>query len=91
MKGGYINIDCTGLDLILGSTEQTIDGIYARVKAAHKLNKPMFAVNCVWDDKGLVSPIQVFAIDFTDYFICTSSTFQITITKTDKITITSLV
>ena len=32
MNGGYIMIDCTGLDLTKGSTEQTITGLYSKVK-----------------------------------------------------------
>ena len=41
MKGGYTMIDCTGLDLTKGSTEQTITGLYAKALKAHKLNKPV--------------------------------------------------
>lgn len=91
MKGGYTLIDCTGLDLIKGSTEQTIPGIYAKVKAAYKGGKMIIVQNCVWDDKGLVTPINAFAIDFGTYFICTASTLQIIVTNQDKITINNLV
>ena len=91
MKGGYINIDCSGLDLIKGSEEQTISGLYERVKSAYKANKPIFAYNAIWGDKGLVTPIQVFVIDFGTYFICTSSTLQIIITNQDKVTINNMV
>lgn len=91
MKGGYINIDCSGLDLIKGSEEQTISGLYERVKSAYKANKPILAYNAIWDDKGLVTPIQVFVIDFGTYFICTSSTLQIIITNQDKVTINNMV
>ena len=91
MKGGYINIDCSGLDLIKGSEEQTISGLYERVKSAYKANKPIFAYNAIWDDKGLVTPIQVFVIDFGTYFICTSSTLQIIVTNQDKVTINNMV
>lgn len=91
MKGGYILIDCKGLDLIKGSTEQTISGLYAKVKAAYNSGKMMIAENCIWDDKGAVTPIQVFAIDFGTYFICTAATFQIIVTNADKVTIVNMV
>lgn len=91
MKGGYTLIDCTGLDLTKGSTQQTISGIYAKVKAAYKGGKMIIAENCNWGTDGFVTPINVFAIDFGTYFICTASTLQITVTNQDKITITNMV
>ena len=90
-KGGYKMIDCTGLDLIKGLTPQTITGLYAKVHEAIEQNKPIYAYNCVWDDKGLVTPIQVFAIQFDGYIICTASTFQIIVTTSDVVTIVNLV
>ena len=87
MNGGYVMIDCTGLDLTKGSTPQSISGIYNKTKEAIKSNKPMYAYNCVWDDK-FVSPIQCFGIIFDDNdIIVTSSVFQIVITTSDSITI----
>lgn len=91
MKGGYINIDCSGLDLTKGSTEQTITGLYQTVKSAFKANKPIFAYNAIWGAKGIVSPIQVFVFDFGTYFVCTTSTLQINVTNQDKVTITNLI
>ena len=91
MNGGYIMVDCTGLDLIKGSTPQTIAGLYNLVKSAMGCNKPIFAVNCVWDDKGLVTPIQCFCIDFGDYgIIATASTLQIHIAPNNVVTIVNL-
>lgn len=91
MKGGYINIDCSGLDLTKGSTEQTLSGLYNTVKSAFQANKPIFAYNANWGENGIVSPIQVFVIDFGTQFICTSSTLQIIVTNQDKVTINNLV
>ena len=91
MKGGYINIDCSGLDLTKGSTVQTISGLYQTVKNAFKANKPIFAYNANWGENGIVSPIQVFVIDFGTQFICTSSTLQVIVTNKDKITINNLI
>lgn len=91
MKGGYINIDCSGLDLTKGTTEQTIIGLYQTVKSAFKANKPIFAYNANWGANGIVSPIQVFIVDFDTKFVCTTSTLQINVTNQDKVTITNLV
>lgn len=89
MRGGYVMIDCTGLDLIKGSTAQTINGLYAAVKSAMVVNKPIVAVNCNWDGKP-VTPIYVMAIDFTTAIICTASTLQVQITPEDVVTIVNL-
>ena len=44
MNGGYVLIDCKGLDLnVLG----TVDGLYAKVKAAVKAEKPIVLCNVV--------------------------------------------
>lgn len=91
MNGGYVMIDCTGLDLTKGSTEQTISGIYSRVRECMKAGKPIFANNCVWGNDGVVTPIAVMAIQFPGYVIVTSSTLQIVITSSDTITIVNLV
>lgn len=91
MKGGYTMIDCTGLDLTKGSTEQTITGLYAKCLEAHKLNKPVYAYNCNWGTDGTVSPIQIMIIVFDGYVIGTASTLQIIVTDEDVVTIVNLV
>lgn len=91
MKGGYINIDCSGLDLTKGATEQTITGLYQTVKSAFKANKPIFAYNAIWGTNGIVSPIQIFVVDMGVKFVCTTSTLQINVTNQDKVTITNLI
>lgn len=90
MNGGYVMIDCTGLDLIKGQTPQTIPGMFNLVKNAMKTNKPLYCVNANWDN-SYCSPIQVFAIEFDGYIIVTASTLQVNITEEDVITITSMV
>lgn len=91
MKGGYINIDCSGLDLTKGATEQTITGLYQTVKNAFKADKPIFVYNANWGANGIVSPIQVFVVDFGTKFVFTTSTLQINVTNQDKVTITNLI
>ncbi len=60
MNGGYIMIDCSGLDLSKGSTEQTINGIYKKVADSMAKNKPLYCVNAVWGDYGKNYPYQLF-------------------------------
>ena len=91
MNGGYVMIDCTGLDLTKGSTEQTINGIYGKTQACMETGKPIYANNCVWGTDGIVTPIAVIAIQFPGYIIVTASTLQIIITSSDVITINNLV
>ena len=92
MNGGYVLIDCKGMDLTKGSTEQTISGIFARVKEAEKTGKPIYAVNCVWGTNGGVSPIIVMTMDASETLvICTASTLQIYVNSTDVVTIVSMV
>lgn len=91
MNGGYVMIDCAGLDLTKGSTEQTISGIYASTQNCMESGKPIFANNCVWGTDGIVTPIAVMAIQFPGYIIVTASTLQIVIGDNDVITIVNLV
>lgn len=44
MNGGYVMIDCTGVDL---SDLGTVDGLYSRVKSAVKAQKPIVLCNIV--------------------------------------------
>lgn len=88
-NGGYVMVDCTGLDLIKGQTPQTVDGIYTRVENAVKTGKPIYACGCNWGGRK-VSPIQVFVIYFDGVAYCTSSTLQIVIDNEDTVTINNM-
>ena len=91
MIGGYTIVDCSGLDLTKGSTEQTISGLYNKVKDAVNTGKMIVAENCVWGSTSKVSPIQVFTVDFGTYYVITASTLQIWLTNADKVTIVNMV
>lgn len=90
MKGGYVLIDCKGLDLKV-SSGQTIAGLYNRVVSAIKKGKAIYAVNLKWGNDN-ISPASVFAnFDGTeDYVVCTASTLQIIVTKADAVTINNM-
>lgn len=89
-KGGYILVDCGGLNL-LAETSQTITGLYAKAKKAHELNKPIIATNCVYGSGVKLSPIPVFAINEAGTIIFTASILQIRVASNDAVTITNLI
>lgn len=90
MKGGYVLVDCKGLDLKV-SSGQTITGLYNRVVSAIRKGKAIYAENLKWGNDN-VSPVAVFAnFDGTeDYVVCTSATLQIVVTKADAVTIINM-
>lgn len=57
-RGGYILLDCGGLNLA-SSSPQTISGSWARAKAALAANKPIVAGNCKYSTAP-VSPVSCF-------------------------------
>ena len=58
MNGGYIMIDCMGLDLS-DNSPQSITGIWAEAKKAMAANKPMVAYGSVYGSAE-VSPVPAF-------------------------------
>ena len=91
MKGGYVLVDCKGLDLTSQST-QTITGLYAKVKKAMATGKMIIAENMIWGDDGYISPVHVFGIDMGSTYgiYCTASTLQIRISPADVVTIVNM-
>lgn len=92
MKGGYVLVDCKGLDLTSEST-QTISGLYDKLKAAKATGKLIIAENMIWGDDGTISPIHVFAIDMGSTYgiYCTASTLQIRVSPADVVTIVNMI
>lgn len=91
MVGGYILVDCEGLDLLKGSTPQTITGIRKKVEDAMATGKEIRACNCIWGEGVAVTPISVLCVELGDYVIATASTLQIWISKQDVVTISNMV
>ena len=93
MNGGYIMIDCKGLDLT-SNEEQTINGLYNDMVKAIKTGKPLVAYNCVWgsNNDSPMTPIPFFAQNWNSSMVVgTASILNITCTSADKVTVTSLV
>lgn len=59
-KGGYIIIDCKGLDLTGGSTPQSISGSWKTAVNAITSGKPIVAENCIYGTGVPVSPVPCF-------------------------------
>lgn len=89
MNGGYVLVDCTGINL-LSQTSQTVTGIYEKCKNAIKYNKPIFAVNCEYGSGVPMTPIAVMAIEEAGTIIFTASILQIRVSSADAVTIVSL-
>lgn len=91
LKGGYVLVDCKGLDLLGGSTPQTIDGLYAACDIAMKSGKPILACNCIYGEGHACSPVAVMGQrESANSLVFTSSILQIVVTDEDKVTIISL-
>lgn len=85
MKGGYINIDASGLD-IAKSTSQTISGIYKKILNAKKANKPIFLYNVVHGSFGKIAPICAFYRFREDNeIVCNILNFEIIISSNDNV------
>lgn len=90
MKGGYILVDCGGLELNDSST-QSITGLYARAKEAMATGKAALACNCVMNDIPC-TPISVVAWQEDETtIIATGHVLRITIESDDDVTVTNLV
>lgn len=91
MKGGYVLVNCGGLDL-LSESSQTISGLYNRVKSALATGKMMIAENVIWGTGKPISPIPVFAIDMGSTYgiYITASTLQIRVSTADAVTIVNM-
>ena len=85
MNGGYIMVDCGGLDLT-ANAKKTYAGLYAKCKAALESDRAILACNCTYDSKH-VTPIAVFAVDYTSEIVFTSSILQIHVDTDDGVTI----
>lgn len=91
MKGGCVNIDCTGLDLRTASA-QTISGLYRRMQDAMKQNKPAFAYNLGWGSGKTMTPVQVFMQqEDSTTIVATASTLQIWVTSSDAATVVNMI
>ena len=89
MKGGYILVDATGLNLN-SSSKQTVTGLYGRAKAAMATGKPCFVINC--NMSGMpCTPVSVVAWDEGDTGIIATGHVLRVLIEEDGVTVTNLV
>lgn len=89
MNGGYVMVDCSGIELTT-ETKQTITGIRSQVENAYQTNKPVFAYNLEWDGV-LATPIQTMITLLSDgTYVCTASTLQLWVDEDDGVTIINM-
>ena len=87
MNGGYIMVDCTGIDLT-DNTSQSISGIWYKAVKAVKADKPIVAYNCEYGTGVTVSPVTCFGwyID-DDEIVIVGATLHIHIKDDDTATV----
>ena len=92
-NGGYIMVDCTGIDLNT-DTKQTITGIFDQVDKAFKSGKPVYAINATFNISGtgnMTSPVNVMInSDENGGYIATASTLQLWIDSDDGVTVVNM-
>lgn len=89
MNGGYAMIDCAGIDLA-ESSEQTKDGLYAKILRAMSLNKPLILNNLV-NGEAASTPATARAEMSDSSIVIYFEATTITITSADKATVASLI
>ena len=93
VKGGYSMVDCKGLNLLGGSTPQTITGLFDECVKALKSGKAVFAHNCIYGEGHPMTPVAVMGQRESEHeIIFTSSILQIHVTDdaTNNVTVVSL-
>lgn len=91
MNGGYVMIDCTGMDLLAGES-QTISGLYNKCVDAYQKNKPVYAVNVTFGDYGQLTPVAVMLVPTAaNQISATAATLRIDVTSADVVTVTNYI
>jgi len=87
MNGGYILIDCEGIDLTV-SEEQTVTGIWEKAVMALKSNKPIICCNCVYGTGVKVTPVTCFGRYISaSEIVVVGATLHVHIKPGDKVTV----
>lgn len=87
MVGGYIMVDCTGLDLT-ETDAQSITGIWDKAVSAIAADKPIIAHGCVYGTGVPVSPVTCFGWYIAaDEIVIVGATLHIHIKDDDTATV----
>lgn len=86
MNGGYILVDCSGINLAL-STAQEVPGIWNKAVKAMNQNKPIIAHNCKYGTAP-VSPVTTFGWYIAaDEIVIVGATLHCHIKDDDTVTV----
>lgn len=88
MVGGYIDVDCTGVELT-SAEAKIIPGIFNRANAAYKTRKMCRACNCNYNGYR-VSPIPVQVVIANNVIIASAEWIQVFITNEDSVTVQNM-
>ena len=89
MTSGYTLIDFRGVNLAI-TTAQNLSGVYAQLRTAMIIGKPLVGFNCVWGAGNSVTPLHMFARQSNaTTIICTSCNLTITVTSADVVTVSN--
>lgn len=87
MVGGYIMVDCSGLDLT-ETDAQSITGIWDKAVSAISADKPIIAHGCVYGSGVPVSPVTCFGWYIAaDEIVIVGATLHIHIKDDDTATV----
>lgn len=90
MNGGYVLLDCKGLELTT-ATGQTIAGMHQRITDTIGAGKPFYACNCTFEG-DVMTPVAVMITPRSGgTYIATASTLQIVIGTDDSIEIINMI
>ena len=85
-NGGYIMVDCTGLDLSI-STSQEIDGIWDKAEKALNQKKPIIAHGCKYSTAD-VTPVTCFGWRIAaDEIVIVGATLHVHVKDNDTATV----
>lgn len=87
MNGGYIMVDCMGIDLT-NAEPQSISGIWNKAVEAMEADKPIIAHNCEYGTGVKVSPVTCFGWYINDdEIVIVGATLHIHIKDDDTATV----
>ena len=87
--GGYILVDCTGINLLAGE-KQTVSGIFAKSTEAYESDKPIWAIGLQYGEGVKMTPVPVMAIKEGGKYCFSASILQIWIDAEDGVEVVNL-
>lgn len=90
MNGGYVLIDCKGLNLLAQST-QTINGLFERLTEARNTGKPIVLYNLVYGEGVPLTPFPIMMIEQGGEYCGSASILQVWVSSADVVRVVPLI